>query len=759
MTAPDDPRLTAYALDAVDPDTEAVVEEALRGSEAARDAVTETEQAAHLVAEAWSGEPALVLRPEQREAVLAAARQPLRRRTWRPVALAALAAALAVALGLLVFLPDLAPDPGKVAEVAPPPSAPPTPVVPPGPAPERRVAPSSPAPVRRRTEAAPPPSPAPVTVRGIVRDASGGVLPGTEITVRAVDTGHDARALADGQGSFRLTAVPAGPLEVHASLQGFKTLQLQVDAEAGSVVVWEPTLQVGEVAETVMVAAETAPVSTASGALAVYRRRGGHGNTEDYRHRDDTPFVDVRSYPLSTFSVDVDTASYSNLRRFLRDDALPPPDAVRIEELVNYFPYARAEPRDGARFAAQIEMAPAPWAPRHRLLRIGLNTASVSAADRPPANLVFLVDVSGSMDEPNKLPLVKQALRLLAESADARDRLAIVVYAGAAGEVLAPTRGDDKAAIRAAIDDLEAGGSTNGGEGIALAYDLARRGFIEGGVNRVVLATDGDFNVGTTDEGSLVRLVREKAAGGVFLTVLGFGMGNLKDGLLETLADRGDGSYAYIDTLEEAKKALVEQASATLVTVAKDVKLQVEFNPVQVESYRLIGYENRMLAPEDFADDRKDAGEVGAGHTVTALYEVIPARRPGWGPRLDPLRYQGAPLLTDAAHSDEVLRLRLRYKEPEGGKIREQDWTLSEVWPTLEAASPDFRFAASVAAFGMLLRDAKDTGDATFEMVLRLAEAARGADPGGYRAEFIELVRIARTLREAQGKDAASEDR
>jgi Ca-activated chloride channel family protein len=470
-------------------------------------------------------------------------------------------------------------------------------------------------------------------------------------------------------------------------------------------------------------------------------------NTESYAHREDSDFVAVAQYPLSTFSVDVDTASYSNVRRFLNERRLPPKDAVRIEELVNYFPYDYAPPERGETFAAHVEMAVAPWKREHRLLRIALKAREVAAAARPAANLVFLIDVSGSMQPRNKLPLVRQALRMLVRRLEPRDRVAMVVYAGNAGLVLPSTSGEQQDVILDAIDRLEAGGSTNGGQGIQLAYDIAAREFIRGGVNRVVLATDGDFNVGTTDEGSLVRLVQEKAKTGVFLTVLGFGMGNLQDSRLEALADKGNGNYAYVDTENEAKKALVDQMNATLVTVAKDVKVQVEFNPARVQAYRLIGYENRALRPEDFKDDEKDAGEVGAGHAVTVLYEIVP---PGvaWRPQaVDPLAYQRPGGLTGAARGGELMRLKLRYKQPDGRESEPREWPVPDVVRPIEAGSEDLRFAAAVAAFGMILRDSPHKGEANYDLVRRLADQARGPDGQGYRAEFLELVRKARDLR------------
>ncbi len=469
-------------------------------------------------------------------------------------------------------------------------------------------------------------------------------------------------------------------------------------------------------------------------------------DTEAYDHIDDNPFLAVAQNPLSTFSIDVDTASYSNVRRFLSGESLPPKDSVRIEEMVNYFSYDYAPPQGPDPFSVHVEVAQSPWSPAHRLARIGLKGRQVQASTRPPSNLVFLLDVSGSMAAPNKLGLLKQAMKMLVGQLDERDRIAIVVYAGASGLVLPSTACDDREAILDALSRLEAGGSTNGGEGIELAYETATKGFVTGGVNRVILATDGDFNVGTTSQGDLVRVIEDKAKTGVFLTVLGFGMGNYKDSTLEKLADRGNGSYAYIDTLAEARKVLVEEMGGTLVTIAKDVKIQVEFNPERVAAYRLIGYENRLLAAEDFNDDTKDAGEIGAGHTVTALYEIVPAGQPIDLPGVDPLKYQKPMQKTDAAKSGELFTLKLRYKQPDGDASKLIERPVTDIGESWAEASDDFRFAAAVAGFGMLLRDSPHKGKATYDSILELAGKALGEDPRGYRKEFLDLVSAAKKL-------------
>jgi Ca-activated chloride channel family protein len=466
---------------------------------------------------------------------------------------------------------------------------------------------------------------------------------------------------------------------------------------------------------------------------------------EDYAEIRENKFLRVADQPLSTFSIDVDTASYSNMRRFLQNGTLPPKDAVRIEELINYFTYDYEPPRDGSPFATSMEASICPWNPQHTLVRIGLKGRVMEQAARPALNLVFLLDVSGSMDTPNKLPLVQRAMTMLTQQLDERDRVSIVVYAGASGLVLPPTSGRDKQAIIDALNRLEAGGGTNGGEGIELAYKTALENYKTTGVNRVILCTDGDFNIGVTQGGDLNRLIEEKAKGGVFLSVLGFGMGNYKDGTLEQLADRGNGNYAYIDTFSEARKVLVDQMSGTLVTIAKDVKIQVEFNPARVAGYRLIGYENRMLAAEDFNDDKKDAGEIGAGHTVTALYEIVPAGQAvGEAPPVDELKYQTADRST--TRSDELLTLKLRYKQPDSDTSSKLEFPLTDPGSTFQKASPDFRFAASVAGFGMLLRDSEYKGDLTYEQVLAWANAAQGKDEFNYRREFIDLIRNAAAL-------------
>jgi len=472
----------------------------------------------------------------------------------------------------------------------------------------------------------------------------------------------------------------------------------------------------------------------------------GEFNTEQYDRIAENPFQLARQNPLSTFSIDVDTASYSNVRRYLTSGSLPPADAVRIEELVNYFSYDYAPPEGDVPFATHVEVGACPWNAEHRIAQIGLKGREIPQEERGPANLVFLLDVSGSMGDQNKLPLLQSAMSMLVTHLGPADRVGIVVYAGRSGLVLPSTACDDKATILAALDRLQAGGSTNGGEGIELAYAIAREHFDPRGINRVILCTDGDFNVGVTHRGGLTRLIEEKATSGIFLTVLGFGRGNLKDATMEELADRGNGNYAYIDSITEARKVLVEEMGGTLVTIAKDVKIQVEFNPALVGAYRLIGYENRLLRNEDFKDDTKDAGEIGAGHTVTALYELVPAGKEGDLPDVDPLKYQQPSTPSAASVGDEILTVKLRYKLPAADTSSELVLAVSDPGLALAEASGDFRFAASVAGFGMLLRDSRYQGDADFETIVELAQSGRSDDSGGYRTEFIQLAKLAAAL-------------
>ncbi len=475
------------------------------------------------------------------------------------------------------------------------------------------------------------------------------------------------------------------------------------------------------------------------------RQFGDSANTEAYDPISENPFRSPRVAPLSTFSVDVDRASYTNVRRFLTRGSLPPRDAVRIEELVNYFPYDDPTPSGDVPLRISTELAAAPWNHNHDLLRIALRARDIDMRRAPASNLVFLIDVSGSMYGPGRLPLVKQSLALLVNELREEDHVAIVVYAGRAGLVLPSTPGSDKQRILQALDGLEAGGSTAGGAGIRLAYDVARQNFIRGGNNRVILCTDGDFNVGQSSDGELVRLIEDRRRDGSFLTILGFGMGNYKDAKMEKLAGAGNGNYGYIDDLLEARKMLVREMGGTLVTVAKDVKLQVEFDPTRVRAYRLLGYEDRMLRDEDFANDAKDAGDIGAGHTVTALYEIVRTGVPldVTLPDVSPLRYQQP--VESRGRGDELLHVAMRYKAPDGERsmlVTQPVRASSE----RRTASESMRFASAVAGFGMLLRHSPNAGSLTWDDVLTLARGARGGDEDGYRADFIRLAEIASTL-------------
>jgi Ca-activated chloride channel family protein len=469
-------------------------------------------------------------------------------------------------------------------------------------------------------------------------------------------------------------------------------------------------------------------------------------NTEDYDHLPENEFQSVLNRPLSTFSVDVDRASYANVRRFLRDNQWPAAGSVRIEEMINYFDYQYQPPQDGSPFSVHTEMVQCPWNTNNQLLRIGLKGMEIPGSQIPAGNLVFLLDVSGSMDAPNKLPLLKRAFGLLTQQLRPEDRVAIVVYAGASGLVLPATPGDQQMTILEALERLEAGGSTAGAAGIKLAYETARKNFIPKGNNRVILATDGDFNIGASSDAALVEMIEKERADGIFLSILGFGDGNYKDNKMEQLADHGNGNYAYIDNLLEAKKVLVNEFSSTLFTIARDVKLQIEFNPAQVQSYRLIGYENRLLRDEDFNDDTKDAGEIGAGHSVTALYELVPAGATQATTGIDPLEFQSTQLSEAAKNNPNWLSLKLRYKKPEEEQSQLLRFYAQPSGKSFAEASEDTRFAAAVAGFGMLLRRSKYAGDLSLEDVIEMARTAKGEDREGYRAEMIGLVELARAL-------------
>ncbi|MEK7357275.1 MAG: VWA domain-containing protein, partial [Bdellovibrionota bacterium] len=484
---------------------------------------------------------------------------------------------------------------------------------------------------------------------------------------------------------------------------------------------------------------------------------------ERYSRIEENGYKKVVDEALSTFSIDVDTASYSNIRRFLSSGQLPPPDAVRLEEMINYFKYDYPQPKGNDPFSVTTEVTTAPWAPKNKLVRIGLKGKDVSEAKRPNSNLVFLLDVSGSMNDPAKLPLLKSSLKLLVDRLRENDRVGIVVYAGSEGIALESTPGTKKTKILEALEKLQAGGSTNGEAGIQAAYKMAEKNFIKGGVNRVILATDGDFNVGTSSDGELERLIEQKAKSGVFLTTLGFGSGNYNDSMMTKLAGKGNGNAAYIDSIKEAQKVLVEQAGGTLQTIAKDVKIQVEFNPKHVQAYRLIGYEKRILAKEDFNDDTKDAGEIGAGHTVTALYEIVPpgVEIPKVAPKVDELKYQkneaakptadATAETTVASGTDELLTVKLRFKKPDGKTSDKIEVPVRVDTKAFDASSGDMKFATAVAGFGMILRDSEFKGSITLDNVIELT-AANSKVAGKLDDTRLELIELARKTRDLQRK-------
>ena len=610
------------------------------------------------------------------------------------------------------------------------------------------------------------------TITGTVVDDQGTPLPGVAVELTGPDT---RKTVSDARGRFSFGLLAPGAYQIRFRLAGFNDVVQAATVQAGATARLTARMAVASLQESVTVTREaprvdqraskdargavaelavpppaSAPASIVGGAGRPYypdalarSRHAAPFNTEAYDSIDENPVRRVAVDPLSTFSIDVDTASYANVRRFLTGGSLPPAGAVRIEELINYFRFTYPQPAGNAPFSVTTELTECPWNPEHKLALIGLQGRDVSVENQPARNLVFLIDVSGSMNSPDKLPLVRHGLRMLVETLTARDRVAIVVYAGSSGLVLPSTSGDRKMRMHEAIANLEAGGSTNGAQGIELAYRVASEQFVRGGINRVILATDGDFNVGVTSQDALVRLIEERRASGVFLSVLGVGTGNLKDSTMEKLADKGNGNYSYLDSLHEARKVLVEQAGGTLFTIAKDVKLQLEFNPRTVEGYRLIGYENRMLRHEDFNDDKKDAGEIGAGHSVTALYEIVPAGVAMDTPSVDPLKYQAPPSRPAGASSDELLTVKLRYKAPDGDESRLISATVGTRVQTMTA---NVGFASAVAEVGMLLRQSKHAPAASYSAAVARARRFRQDDAEGYRAEFVKLAELAASL-------------
>ncbi|MBM3297174.1 MAG: DUF3520 domain-containing protein [Candidatus Aminicenantes bacterium] len=595
-------------------------------------------------------------------------------------------------------------------------------------------------------------------LRGAVTDASGAPLPGVALVLTQAGVKAELKTQSDEKGAFVFSGLPPGNYELRAELAGFKRLVRKgLAVRPGQTTSVNLKMVPGALhEEVVMGRAEKSLEGGVTGGVVggVMPARAPYPtdhsrefSTEEYDRIAELRFLSAIDNPLSTFSIDVDTASYANIRRFLKSNSLPPKDAVRIEEMVNYFVYGYPLPEDDRPFSIVTEVSSCPWNPSRRLVHIGLQGRKIPGDKLQPSNLVFLIDVSGSMNAPNKLPLLKSSFKLLTDNLGAEDRVSIVVYAGAAGLVLPPTPGDRKEKIIDSLDRLQAGGSTAGGAGIELAYKTAAENFLPKGNNRIILATDGDFNIGLSSTGDLVRLIEEKRDRGIFLTIAGFGMGNYKDSRMEQLADKGNGNYYYIDSLLEAKKVFVDEMRGTLFTIAKDVKIQVEFNPAKVKAYRLVGYETRMLRNEDFADDRKDAGELGSGHTVTALYEVIPYGSKEQAPGVDELKYQQTIIKPEAFKLPELLTVKLRYKEPDGDTSRLISRTVVDSGLSPEKTSDDFRFAAAVAQAGLLLRDSEFKGQASIDDVLDLARGAKGKDKEGYRAEFIQLMELYKLIR------------
>jgi len=617
-----------------------------------------------------------------------------------------------------------------------------------------------------------------VAVRGTVVDPAGSPIPGATVELRA-GTSLAGKTTTAADGGFVFENVAGGNYEIRVTLTGFRQTVVRIAIGSAAPQPLTVKLLIGSVSETVTVDAASpvaAPVAKAvpggvgggmgggvrtapPPAPAAEGGRGGYAfgvarpgyvvpapETATYGPIDENKFRRVTDQPLSTFSIDVDTASYANVRRFLNEGRLPPADAVRVEELINYFHFDYPDSTQGAPLGVATEVAACPWNSRHKLALIGIQARRPSPGKIPPRNLVFLLDVSGSMAPPERLPLIKTAMNMLVETLRAEDRVAIVTYAGSSGVALPATRGDRHGLIQDVVSSLNAGGSTNGGAGIQLAYQLASESFVKGGINRVILATDGDFNVGVTSLNELTRMIEEKRASGVFLSVLGVGNDNLKDATMERLADKGNGNYAYLDSLTEARRVLVTEAASTLVTVAKDVKVQVEFNPATVGAYRLVGYEDRRLKARDFNDDAKDAGEMGAGHSVTALYEIVPPGEDAGMPGVDPLKYQRPARPqppTVPVPSTELMTVKLRYKPADGDRSS----LVTIPVAGRDTASPKhLGFAAAVAEFGMLLRGSEYKADATWADAARLAAAHRGEDPDGYRAEFVRLVDLAAAL-------------
>ncbi len=603
-------------------------------------------------------------------------------------------------------------------------------------------------------------------ISGTVSDEAGIPMPGVTVVVKGTSNG----TLTDLNGTYKLQVNPEAKYLVFSYI-GYETEEVKIPRSNQINVTLQPAVVALEEVVSYEYDMASPMLGRVSGVPVRESSKSYHKktynqtyaapepgyiphNTEGYTAIDENGFKDVLHNPLSTFSIDVDRASYSNVRRFLNMGQLPPIDAVRIEEMINYFNYDYPEPEGKHPFSVYTEISACPWNSSHQLLHVGLQGKSIDKSELPPSNLVLLIDVSGSMSAANKLPLLKQAFRMLVNELRPEDRVAMVVYAGAAGLVLESTPGNQKAKILAALDKLQSGGSTAGGAGLELAYKVAQENFAEEGNNRIILATDGDFNIGSSSNAEMERLIEKKREHGVFMTVLGFGMGNYKDDKMEIIADKGNGNYAYIDNIQEARKVFITEFGGTLFTIAKDVKFQMEFNPARVKGYRLVGYENRLLNDEDFNDDKKDAGEMGAGHTVTALYEIIPAGSDESLKSIDPLKYQanrGDVKKVEQVKADpraELMTVKLRYKQPDGNTSTKVEIPVKGKVLDLEDTSDNFRFSASIAEFGLILRNSQYKVDASIEEVIAMAKGARGEDEEGYRSEFLKLVKLADSLKE-----------
>jgi Ca-activated chloride channel family protein len=593
------------------------------------------------------------------------------------------------------------------------------------------------------------------TITGKVTDDQGNPLAGVTVSVKGAPTG----TITDLKGNYQITTNDQDIVLTFAFI-GFSTEERKIEGKSVINVTMSPeNIAMDEIVVVGYGAKKDRSVSAAPASYAAaesksyFQRYNNNFNTEGYASVNENGYKNVKNNPLSTFSIDVDNASYSNIRRFINSGSLPPADAVRIEEMINYFKYDYPDPKGEHPFSVHAELAICPWNRNHQLLQVGLRGKSIDKTSLPASNLVFLIDVSGSMSSPNKLSLLKSAFGLLVNELRPQDHVAIVVYAGAAGLVLESTPGNRKEVIMSAIDNLEAGGSTAGGAGLKLAYREAEKNFVKGGNNRIILATDGDFNVGESSNGGMERLVEEKRDLGVFMTVLGFGMGNYKDDKMEIIADKGNGNYSYIDNLQEARRVLVREFGGTLFTIAKDVKFQLEFNPSKVESYRLIGYENRLLNDEDFNDDTKDAGEMGSGHMVTALYEIVPSGSGERGPSIDPLKYQSNRRIQEEDLSNELLTIKVRYKKPDGSTSMLLEKPVKNYAEEIEDVSDNLKFAAAVAEFGMILRESEFKGTSTLEGAAKLARASKGEDEDGYRSEMIRLIETVKSMRMLADKE------